>query len=63
MALMKKAVRLKVTVTIEGMDEPAHNFAQSSTRALEEIIAAGEARYPNLSLKIEKIEEDSGEDE
>ncbi len=63
MALMKKAIRLKATITLEGMDEPAHNFAQSSTQALQEIIAAGQARYPNLSLKIEKIEEDSGEDE
>ncbi len=63
MALMKKAIRLKATVYIEGMDEPAHNFAQSSIQALGEIIAAGESKYPNLSVKVEKIEEDTGEDE
>ncbi len=63
MALMKKAIRLKATVYIEGMDEQAHNFAQSSIQALENMIAAGESKFPNLSVKIERVEEDRGEDE
>ncbi len=38
---MRKAISLKVSLWIEGEDEPAHNFAESTKQAVRDIIAAG----------------------
>ncbi len=55
---MKKAIQLKVTLWIEGEDEPAHNFAASTMQAVREMITAGEQKHPELNLTIKDIVED-----
>jgi hypothetical protein len=54
-----KAISLSVQLWIEAEDEPAHDFAQSTTQAVREIIEAGAAKHPELSIKIRSIKEKS----
>ena len=56
---MRKAISLNVQLSIEAEDEPAHDFAQSPTQAVREIIEAGGAKHPELSIKIRAIKEKS----
>jgi len=56
---MRKAISLDVRLWIEGEDEPTHDFAQSTTEAVRDIIDVGAARYPGLSIKIRSIKEKS----
>lgn len=56
-AEMRKAISLKVRLWIEGEDEPAHNFAESTSKAIREIIAAGSSSHPELKVRITKITE------
>lgn len=56
---MKKAISLDVRLYIEGEDEPAHDFAESTTQAVREIIEAGAAKYPSLAIKVRSIREKS----
>ena len=56
---MRKAISLDVRLWIEGEDEPAHDFAQSTTQAVREIIEAGAAKCPGLSITIRSIKEKS----
>lgn len=56
---MKKAISLDVRLYIEGEDEPAHDFAQSTTQAVRDILEAGGAKYPDLAIKIRSIREKS----
>lgn len=55
---MRKAIRLKVMLWVEGEDEPAHDFAASTQQAVREIIAAGGARHPELRVTVKRIVED-----
>ncbi len=59
---MRKAIQLKVTLRIEGEDEPAHNFAESTMQAVRDIIAAGQWRHPRLTVAIKDIVEDKDYD-
>jgi hypothetical protein len=56
---MKKAISLHVRLWIEGEDEPAHDFAQSTTQAVRDILEAGRAKYPSLAFTIRSIQEKS----
>ena len=56
---MKKAISLDVRLYIEADDEPAHDFAQSTTQAVRDIIEAGSAKFPGLTIKIRSIREKS----
>ena len=56
---MRKAISLNVQLWIEAEDDPAHDFAQSTTQAVREIIDAGAAKHPELSIKIRAIKEKS----
>jgi hypothetical protein len=61
---MHKGIRIYVKLWIEGEDEPAHNFAEYTINAVQEMLAAGQSVYPDLQVTIRKIEEDtSWEDE
>lgn len=59
---MRKAIQLKVMLWIEGEDEPAHNFAQSTTAAVNDIISSGSKRYPGLRVTVKNIVEDTDYD-
>jgi hypothetical protein len=56
---MKKAISLDVRLWIEADDEPAHDFAQSTTQAVRDIIETGSAKYPQLAIRIRSIKERS----
>lgn len=58
---MRKAIQLKVMLWIEGDDEPAHDFAASTMRAVRDVIAAGAKVHPELRFKIRSVEEDEGD--
>ena len=61
---MHKGIRIYVKLWIEGEDEPAHNFAEYTINAVQEMLVAGQSVYPELEVTIRKIEEDtSWEDE
>ena len=60
---MKKAVRLCVTLYVRGEDEPAHDFARSSARAVREIIAAGARTHPELRVTVRRVVEDDDDEE
>lgn len=59
---MHKAIQLRVTVWIEGEDQPAHNFFDSTKQAINDIITAGKARYPQLKVTIKEVAEDDDYD-
>ena len=54
---MKKAISLDLKLWIEGEDEPAHDFAQSTMQAVREIIAAGATKHPELTVQIRSLKE------
>ncbi len=60
---MKKAIRLTVSLRIEGEAEPALNWAEFTTRAVQDILAAGQASHPGLTVTVRKIVEDRNYDE
>jgi hypothetical protein len=60
---MHKGIRLSIKLWIEGEDEPAHNFAESTIQAVQEMLAAGQALHPDLQVVIRTIEEDTSWEE
>jgi hypothetical protein len=60
---MRKSVRLKLSLVVEGDDEPAHDFASSSADAVRDIIGAGRWRHPSLKVTVKDVKEDADEDE
>jgi|WetSurMetagenome_2_1015567.scaffolds.fasta_scaffold311107_2 hypothetical protein len=60
---MHKGIRLDVRLWIEGEDEPAHDFAEHTIKAVREMLAAGQFTYPKLQETIRKIEEDTSWEE
>lgn len=60
---MRKAITLRVDLWIEGEEEPAHNFAESTKRAVSDIIGAGISQHPELIVTIQNVSERDGEDD
>jgi hypothetical protein len=60
---MHKSVRLKISLVVEGEDEPAHDFASSSADAVRDIIGAGRWRHPGLKVTVKDIKEDADDGE
>ena len=54
---MRKGITLHVMLYIEGDDQPAHNFSKSTIETVREIISAGSAGHPELTVTIKKIAE------
>ncbi len=59
---MQKAIQLKVTLWIEGEDEPADDFAKYTTQAVTDMLNAGRVKYPKLKVTVKKIVEENDED-
>ncbi|MGB8648374.1 MAG: hypothetical protein WCF84_24270 [Anaerolineae bacterium] len=59
---MRKAIRLQVTLWIEGDDEPAHNFFEATKQAVNDIISLGKLRHPGLKVTVKNIVEDTDYD-
>ncbi|MCU7495065.1 MAG: hypothetical protein HF314_03940 [Ignavibacteria bacterium] len=60
---MRKAISLKVSLWIEGEDEPAHDFAKSTIKAVKEVIQAGSQTHPELKIKIKRIIEHNDDEQ
>jgi hypothetical protein len=56
---MKKAITLEIRLSIEGEDDPAHDFAESTTQAVRDILESGASKYPGLTISIRSIKERS----
>jgi hypothetical protein len=56
---MRKAIRLRVTLWIEGEDEPADDFFEAASRAVRDVIATGNSAHPELRFTVKHIAEDS----
>ena len=56
---MRKAISLDIHLWIEGDDDPTHDFAESTTEAVRDIIEAGSKKFPALAIKIRSIKEKS----
>jgi hypothetical protein len=52
---MRKAIMLQVTLWIQGEDEPAHDFAKSTIKAVRDVISAGAKAHPELRFKVTKV--------
>ena len=57
---MHKSIRLLVKLQIEGDIDPAADFAQETTQAVKDMLAAGRWRHPTLKVTINSIAEESG---
>ena len=60
---MRKAIALRVDLWIEGEDQPAHDFAESTKQAVSDIITAGISSHPELAVKIRRIVEPKDDDD
>lgn len=60
---MRKGIQLKVILWIEGEDEPAHDFAASTTQAVRQVIARGQRAAPTLKIQIRSITEETDEED
>ena len=56
---MRKAIELEVRLWIEGEDEPAHDWAKQTAKAVREIITSGAKTHPELVVKVRAIREKS----
>ncbi len=55
--LVHKTIRLQVTLVVEGLDRPAHNFADSAIQAVRKVITRGIPAAKGLTIKIVDITE------
>ncbi len=60
---MQKAIKLQVTLWIEGDQEPAQNFVTLTTQAVKDVISAGRLRHPSLKFTVKQIVEDTNYDD
>ena len=60
---MRKAILLEVRLWVEGEAEAAADFAEVTTRAVREIVAAGAEAHPGLKVRVRSVREarDDGE--
>jgi hypothetical protein len=54
---MQKAIQLLLTVSVEGDDEPAHDFARRAIAAVRDAMKVGRSRHPDLTIIVEKAVE------
>jgi hypothetical protein len=60
---MRKAIQMKVMVWIEGEGDPAADFVEMTTRAMQDILSSGAAVHPELHLRVDEISEYTSDDE
>jgi hypothetical protein len=56
---MHKGINLSLKLWVEGDDEPSHDFAQYTMKAVREMLAAGYPLYPQLHVDIRSMAEDT----
>ncbi len=55
---MRKAIQLLVSVSVEGDDEPAHDFPRRAIAAVRDAVKVGRSRHPDLTISVHKVVED-----
>lgn len=60
---MRKAIRLRVTLWVEGEQEPAADFAALTTGRVRELLERVAATEKELRVRVRRVEEDEGEDD
>ncbi len=54
---MQKAIQLLLTVSVEGEDEPGHDFARRAIAAVRDAMKVGRSRHPDLTITVHKAVE------
>jgi hypothetical protein len=54
---MRKAIQLHLTVSVEGDDEPTHDFPRRAIAAVRDAVKVGRSRHPDLTIIVDKIVE------
>jgi hypothetical protein len=57
MSPMRKAIQLLLTVSVEGDDEPSHDFPRRAIAAVRDAIKVGRSRHPDLTITVQKAVE------
>jgi len=57
---MQKAIQLLLTVSVEGDDEPGHDFGRRAIAAVRDAMKVGRSRHPDLTITVEKAVEAPG---
>lgn len=56
--MVRKAVQLLLTVSVEGDDEAAHDFSRRAIAAVRDAVKVGRSRHPDLTITVQKVVED-----
>lgn len=59
---MRKAIRLRVTLWIEGEAEPAADFAKYTTGEVRKLIEEAAAGRKDLKVTVKKVAEDDSDE-
>ena len=54
---MRKAILLEVRLWVEAEDEAAADFAERTTHAVREIVAAGAEKHPEMKVRVRSVRE------
>lgn len=54
---MQKAIQLLLTVSVEGDDEPGHDFARRAIAAVRDAMKVGRSRHPDLTITVHRAVE------
>ncbi len=63
---MRKSIRLKLKLTVEGEAEPAADFEELASKAVRDLLAGGrrgQKQQPALKVVVKEIAEDTDEDD
>jgi hypothetical protein len=60
---MHKGIHIAIKLWIEGEDEPAHDFTESTIKAVKEMLKTSQMLHPELQVKVKSVEEDTRWDE
>jgi hypothetical protein len=60
---VRKAIRLRVTLWVEGEQEPAADFAALTTRRVRALLEAAAKQEKELRISVRRVEEDEGDDD
>ena len=60
--MVLKSIRLLLTVSVEGDDEPAHDFARRAIAAVRDALKVGRGRHPDLTIHVVRAVEEPEQD-
>jgi hypothetical protein len=60
---VRKAIRLRATLWVEGEQEPAADFAAFTTKRVRALLERAAQEEKELRVSVRAVKEDEGEDE